>query len=173
MNIILTGLRGSGKSTIGRDLAEELWRDFIDLDDRVLALFNETTIVDVFRNKGEQAWREAEVKALAEVMKKDNCIIALGGGTAMIPEAAEILQKYREKRGDKIIYLKASAKVLRDRLNNETGDRPSLTGTGVADEVEQVLKKRDTVYENLADAVLLVDDLTVTEAGRFIVRLVM
>lgn len=173
MNIILIGLRGSGKTTIGKDLADQLWRDFVDLDDLTLAQFDEKSVSEVFESQGEEAWREAELKGLREVIERDEVVIALGGGTAMIPEAQTLLNDQRSERGDKIVYLRATSATLEQRLADNVGDRPSLTGVGTVAEIEQILDERSAVYEKLADQVVDVDHIPPHDACTFIVRLAM
>ncbi|MCK4872193.1 MAG: shikimate kinase [Phycisphaerales bacterium] len=173
MNIALIGLRGSGKTTIGRELAEQLWCDFVDLDDLALARFAESTVSDVWSAHGEAAWREAEVEALGDVLGRSDDVIALGGGAPMIPQAREMLTTSQMADEIKIVYLKAGEATLRSRLEAEPGDRPSLTDAGTIDEIAAILRKRDPVYQDLADQVLDVDVLSPVEAAQFIVRLVM
>ena len=63
MNIVLLGYRGSGKTSIGKKLASELWKDFVDLDDATRARFNNQTIADIWAEHGEAAFRAAEADA--------------------------------------------------------------------------------------------------------------
>ncbi len=158
MHIILIGLRGSGKSTVGDKLADEMWRDFVDLDVMTLGRFAEKTITEVFEKHGETAWRRAEVQALRETLQREDLIISLGGGTAMIPEAQDLLRE-RQQHGDRIVYLRASAETLEQRLAAELGDRPSLTGFGAIEEIRAIRAERDPVYEQLADQVIDVDEI--------------
>ncbi|MFK7788870.1 MAG: shikimate kinase, partial [Phycisphaeraceae bacterium] len=81
MNIVLLGYRGSGKTSIGRQLAVELWKDFVDLDDATRARFNNQTIADIWTDHGEAAFRKAEADAAVELLSNENQVIALGGGT--------------------------------------------------------------------------------------------
>ena len=81
MHVLLMGLRGSGKTTVGGLLARQLDGEFVDLDDRVLATFAETTVTDVFSAHGEQAWRAAEARVLHELLSRTagrDSVIALG-----------------------------------------------------------------------------------------------
>ncbi len=171
MHIILIGLRGSGKSTIGRKLADELWRDFVDLDLLVLEKFAEPTITEIFEKHGEAAWREAEVEALAEVLQREELVLSLGGGAAMIPAARELLRA-RQNQGDRIVYLRATAETLQARLERDPGDRPSLTGLGTVAEVAAILAERDPVYRELADQTIEVDAIDVAAILSYIFRLV-
>ena len=97
------GLRGSGKTTIGRRLADALGMPFIDLDEQVLATFTEDSVGRVWAAHGEQAWRRAESSALTTVVEDDDRVIALGGGTPMIEQAVVrsfLLRLHRESNAD-------------------------------------------------------------------------
>jgi shikimate kinase len=151
VNILLIGLRGSGKSAVGRLLAEQLNRPFVDLDDRVLATFNEPTVAAVWSVHGEQAWRAAEARLLGELLDQSVGVIALGGGTPMIDAARCVLEAARASGTATIIYLRCDAAELQRRLTAVTGDRPSLTGADPVQETPDVLQSREPVYRRLAD----------------------
>ncbi len=157
-SIILMGLRGSGKSTIGRLLAQRMGCDFVDLDDRTLAKFTERaqaeTIAQVFERYGEPRFREAEREALHETLGDHfplGVVLALGGGTPTAPGAAELLRG----SGGVLVYLRLHPKVLATRLASEIDHRrPALTELGdpIA-EIQQVFDRRDGLYASLADLV--------------------
>lgn len=150
--VILMGLRGSGKSTLGRAVAARLETGFIDLDDRVLAGFEEPEVAEVWRNHGEAAWRAAELDALVEVLGHDGAgVIALGGGTPMIERARELLEAAQAAGSARLIYLRLDPEQLVERLADNVGDRPSLTGADTAEESRGVHAERDPVYSALAD----------------------
>ena len=160
--VLLMGLRGSGKSTLGRRLAEALGRVFVDLDDETVARLGGETVMEVWERVGEMGFREAEAAALAEVLARevmDGQVIALGGGTPMAP-GAERLIKMATDKGVSVIYLRASPDFLRARLEaSDIDDRPSLTGASTLDEIEAVFDQRDALYRSLATVVLNTDDL--------------
>lgn len=151
MNVLLLGFRGSGKTTIGRALASRLRRAFLDLDDITLSRLGERSVTEAWRRHGEAAWRAVEEQALADALQFDDHIIALGGGTAAIPEAMRAIRAEQRAGRARTVYLKCSAETLTARLRADQGDRPSLTGQGTTDEVEVVLKEREPVYRQLAD----------------------
>lgn len=159
MNLILIGLRGSGKSTLGRKLARRLSRPFIDLDDLTPAEAGEASVSDVFAKQGEPAFRAAEARALAKVMQRDGLVIALGGGTPTAPAALELLTAARVDGRARLIYLRASAATLRLHLrDSHNAHRPSLTGKSILDEVEDLLAARDGPYRALAEVIVETDD---------------
>lgn len=157
-NVLLVGARGCGKSTVGRALAEACGRGFVDLDDRVLAHFAEPSVTAVWRVRGEAAWREAETKALEDALRATALVVALGGGTPMIDAARALIDRARREGSAAVAYLRCTADVLAARVRAEPGDRPSLTGAGVADEMAAVLAEREPTYLAIADLVCDGDD---------------
>lgn len=158
--VFLIGLRGSGKSTIGRLIANRLKRPFVDLDDEVLAMFKEGSVTEVWETHGEAAWRRAETDATRAIMRSPSGqIVAMGGGAAMVPGIAGGLAEAAEHGLAIVIYLRAMPETLRRRLATDVGDRPSLTGQGVVDEIDAVFAARDPVYRSLAMTILDIDAL--------------
>lgn len=156
-NVILVGLRGSGKSTIGRAVAARLQRSFIDLDDLTPLELGCATIAETWSRQGEPAFRAAELAALNKVLTETNQVIALGGGTPMAPGAPDLLRDHRDRTGAVIIYLRAPAHALRARLQSaDNSHRPALTpgATDPLAEIDAVLARRDPLYRSLADEVL-------------------
>ncbi len=151
MNVLLVGLRASGKTTAGRGLAGLLRMPFVDLDERVLAGFGEPTAAAVWGSLGESAWRDAERLALEEVLAAAGQVIALGGGTPMIAAARSLVEREKRRGAAFVVYLRCSAEELSRRLAREPGDRPSLTGAPPDREVAEVLAARDPVLRALAD----------------------
>lgn len=152
--VVLMGLRGSGKTTAGRSLASRLrWR-FVDLDEEVAARSEESSIVDIFANRGEAYFRTLELEVLLDVLATgDAAVIALGGGTPTAPGAAEALRAAAEEDRTTLIYLRYPPRVLVSRLSKEGGtdDRPALLGEDVVGEVQAVYEARDPLYVELAN----------------------
>lgn len=170
MNIVLLGYRGSGKTSIGKQLANELWKDFVDLDDVARKRFNNQTIAEIWEQYGEAGFRQAEAEAAADLLAKDDLVIALGGGTLTTDAGkAAVASADTATR----IYLSCSADVLAERIANDTttaSERPSLTGTAdPATEVEEVLAQRDPVYREVADIVFDVTFCSIDEAVRHLI----
>lgn len=158
-DIVLMGLRGSGKSTIGRRLAEQLARPFIDLDERVLRHLNFPTVADAWSALGEPAFRQAEHTVLAKLLAKhdpaQSRIIALGGGTPAILEAKQLLNDSRQRGTIRSIYLHATPAELIMRLPPTDANRPRLTtAASPLDEVQTVYNTRDLIYRALADHII-------------------
>lgn len=160
MHVLLIGARASGKTTIGGRLAKELERPFVDLDNRTMARFEQSTVSAVWGVYGEPAWRTAEAAALRDVLAEtEPQIVALGGGTPMIPDVQQQLAEVRAGGDLFVVFLRATPEELTRRLREAPGDRPSLTGIDIADEVAAVLQQRSGTYESLADLICDTDDL--------------
>lgn len=165
MNIILLGYRGSGKSSIGRKLASELWKDFVDTDTRVRKHFGDSTIAQIWQQHGQAAFRQAEASVLIDLLKQDNQVIATGGGILTHDAGRQaVINADNATR----IYLSCDADVLAQRIAADTttaSERPALTANSdPAAEVAQVLAVRDPVYREVADITFDVTHCTIDEA---------
>jgi shikimate kinase len=171
MSIVLLGYRGSGKTTIGRRLADRLWQPFVDTDEMIVTSAN-MSIRDIFQQHGEDHFRDLETAALKEALAKPETVIALGGG-AVVPEENRSLIT---ASGHKRIYLRCDPQVLLERIQSDTASpqtRPSLTvlGGGI-DEIKTLLAVREPLYQQLMTAELDVTNLSVDDAVHWITRLV-
>jgi shikimate kinase len=176
VNLVLMGLRGAGKTTIGRVLAAQLGRPFIDLDDltpRALEPGTRSSVREVWSRYGEAAFRIAEAQALRKILAIDGQVIALGGGTPLAAGATEILVEARSSAASYLVYLHASPSVLRDRLaQTDHASRPSLTGAGLLVEIPTIYAQRDPIYRSLANEIIEVkgvapESIALTIAAHF------
>lgn len=164
-HVILIGLRGCGKSTVGALLAQRLTKPLIDLDERTAARLGTPTAGDALRTHGEPAFRAAEAAALKDALAHDRAVLALGGGTPTAPTAADTLRAARASDVARIIYLHAPPDTLRARLSaTDTRTRPALTSAGVLNEVAALYAARDPLYRSLADLVIGIDAITPVQA---------
>lgn len=155
MTIALEGFMGSGKSTVGRTLAEMLGIRLIDLDETI-AEGEKRTIPEIFSTEGERGFRCLELKYLQKLLKGgDNLVLSLGGGTPTIPAAAALL---REKT--LCIYLRATAETLLDNLAGTEKGRPLLEGAPLRERISDLLAERSSAYEKTAHIVIDTDGLS-------------
>ena len=166
-SLILMGLRGSGKSTLGRLVAQHAGLTFVDLDDVTTSLLGPGTLPEVWATHGEPAFREAEVRALRERVLAAGLprqVVALGGGTPTAPGAAELLRDAAWRGAIELVYLRGSPEELRSRLaQTDTSSRPTLTGGGTLDEIGRIFAARDGGYRALASRVIEIDGRSVDE----------
>lgn len=165
---ILIGLRGVGKTTVGRLLAERLDRPFHDLDDLALASLRATSVRDVFATRGEPAWRSAEREAFdAAITDADRpLVLALGGGAPMIDALATRLRDLALRGAADVVLLECPAEIAAERLGRDPGDRPSITGRGIVEELATLLAERIERYRAVATLRVDVADADPAEAVR-------
>jgi shikimate kinase len=170
MNIILFGYRGSGKTTVGKLLAEELWKTLADTDEEIRRRFAGATIAEIWAKQGVAAFRQAEVEVTRELCARKDLVIALGGGTLMQPEARLAVQQAPEAVR---IYLHCTAEELARRLAQDSATvhaRPNLTALGGGiEEIKTVLAQREPVYRSVADKVFDVTHVQPKQAVRFLI----
>ena len=150
MNIILCGMMGCGKSTVGVCLAERLGRAFCDTD--ALIVDRHGRIADIFEKQGEAYFRQLETETVKELVQKDDLVIATGGGLVLKQENVDLL-----KRSGKIVFLRARVETLVQRLQADT-QRPLLqNAVSLRGRLEKLLDERAPIYERAADFTLDVD----------------
>jgi len=152
--LILIGAPGSGKSTVGKALANHLGLPFVDTD----ALIEEKTgkkITDIFVVDGEDVFRALEFESLKEVLNMQTAVISLGGGAPIAPAAQEVI-----RNSDSIvIFLDVSLATAAPRVGFNR-DRPLLLGNPRA-QWQALSDQRRPIYEDLATHAIKVDDMTV------------
>ncbi len=153
--LVLIGYRGTGKSTVGRLLAERSGRRFLDAD-REIEARSGRSIASIFAERGEAAFRDREERTLAElVAEAPGAILATGGGTVLREANRRRLRDFGF-----VAWLTAEPAELARRLaadRSGLADRPALTGAGTLDEIARVLADRTPLYRGLADAVIPTD----------------
>ena len=122
MKIFLIGFMGSGKTTIGRHLAELLGFDFVDTD-RFIEMQYNTTIEQIFTQLGETVFRKMEHDILREIQQCDFSVISTGGGLPCHSNNMDFMLA-----GGKVVYLKTSPHDLADRLLHSHTERPLIKG---------------------------------------------
>ncbi len=152
-NIVLIGMRGSGKTTVAKLLAKKLHKDYLELDD-ILVAKTGMTIPEIVEKHGWDYFRDKESEIAQEVSSYRDKIISTGGGTVTRPQNIKAL-----KKNGIIILLRASVKTLSDRIGDDP-NRPSLTNKETKrEEMEELLKQRKKLYEEAADEIIDTDKL--------------
>lgn len=166
MKIFLAGYMGSGKSLIGKKLAETLQYDFIDLDDHIEILKSQT-IHEIFEQKGELFFRRLESRVLTDVLQEPaNLVVSLGGGTPCYGNNLDLIKKSSET---KTVYLKASVENLTSRLFAEKLHRPVISHLKTREALEEFIRKHlfeRAFYYNQADLIINVDQKNPEEIVR-------
>ena len=157
MIVTLTGFMGSGKTTVGKVLADFLGCPFMDLDDLVVKKAGKS-IPEIFAQDGEAAFRQVEARILRQTVVKygeTTAVLALGGGAVTTPASASLLHEKTV-----CIYLRATLDTLLGRLAGETSGRP-LADASLADR----LASREPIYEETAHVIIDTDGLTPDEVA--------
>jgi len=167
MNIVLIGYRCSGKTAVGKLLADELGKDFIDTDE----LIEENTgcsIEAVVSSKGWNHFRQIEKKMIETVSRKNNQVIATGGGVVMAADNVKSL-----KRNAWIVWLNGKPEILSQRMAKDQRFgkvRPPLTDIDPLNEITQVLDVRLPYYEKASDFKVDTSTLSIKETADLIIR---
>jgi len=122
-------------------------RRFVDTDDLIES--EEGQISDIVKSHGWDYFRAVEKRIIEEISKEDNLVIALGGGAVLDPDNIVNLE-----RNGLIIYLKADQKTLLKRMDDDPGTntrRPTLTGKGTLEELEETISVREPFYERVSE----------------------
>ncbi|WP_299399634.1 shikimate kinase [uncultured Gelidibacter sp.] len=160
MNIILIGYMGSGKSTIGKKLSEQLNFDFVDLDDYIQEKEG-LTIPEIFKTKGEIYFRKKENTYLKEVLELNNVVVSLGGGTPCYGSNMEAILNAKDAHS---IYLKLSIPNLVQRLSSEKSQRPLIAHLETDEDLTEFIGKHlfeRSFYYRQSNQTLLTDGKSV------------
>ncbi len=156
-NIILVGYRCTGKTTVGRLLAQRLGWPFADVDDLIEVVAGRS-IKDIFATEGEASFRDREAAALVELCARSKCVVATGGGAVMRESNCAAL-----KANGFVVWLTASPETVWERLQTDPttqARRPNLTSTGGEGEVRALIAAREMVYHAVADFAVASDTLS-------------
>lgn len=168
MNIVLTGYRCCGKSSVGRYIAQKTGRKFIDTDDLIEKKAG-IKIEEIIANYGWEYFRKLEKDAVREISNEDNIIIATGGGVVTNDENVFNLRK-----NGFVVWLDGDADIIRDRMSmdeeKKSNVRPSLTGENPADEIAAVMAAREPLYEQASDMKIDTSRLSIAEAAEQIIE---
>ena len=146
-NLILVGLMGSGKTTLGRALAKHLGKVFVDSDEEIQQRTG-VTIPHIFDIEGETGFRQRETAAIRDLVERDNMVLATGGGAVLAEQSRELLQQ-----NGIVIYLKASVHDLWQRTRHDR-NRPLLQTADPHAKLTELFQQRDPLYLQVADIVM-------------------
>jgi shikimate kinase len=140
-NIVLIGYRGTGKSTIGRILADRLGLPMVSTDEEIVRLAG-ATIPEIVERHGWDHFRDLESSVIERVTARGVQVLDCGGGAVL-----RVANRERLRENGVVVWLRASVKEIADRIRTDD-QRPSLTGArSFVDEIEQVLKEREPIYQ--------------------------
>lgn len=144
-------MMGSGKTTLGKRLAQECGLVFIDLD-REIERRNGVSVATIFEIEGEVGFRARESQVLKEVVLRSDCVIATGGGIVLHPVNRAVLMA-----AGNVVYLHATPQLLYARTRSDKS-RPLLQVADPFARITELTVRRDPLYREVADVVI--------EAGR-------
>ena len=167
MNLILIGYRCTGKTTIGRILAEKLGWPLVDTDTLVQERAGKS-IEQIVAAGGWDAFRDAEAAVIKDVAAKTNQVISAGGGAVLREENRQAL----ESLDNRVVLLRAEAETVWSRMQGDAksaAQRPDLTSKGGLEEVRHLIEERREVYQKAADFAISTDRYEPNEvAGRIL-----
>ena len=143
LRLALVGLPGSGKSTVGRQLARRLQHPFND-SDHVIEQRIGCSIRDYFEREGESAFRDVEEAVIGELTQAQSCVLATGGGAVLRPA-----NRQRLRGAGHVIYLRSSPEELFRRLRHDT-NRPLLQVPDPMARLRSLYVERDPLYRETA-----------------------
>jgi len=171
---VVIGMPSCGKTTVGRLVAGRLGKPFVDLDACIVQRFMEveaacaTSVRDVYRSLGQEAFRRLETETLAEVAEsRPGAVLATGGGVPMRAENARLLRSY-----GLVVYLAVLKETWLRRAREGKGLPSFLSRPGASDDdLDRFFQKRCAVYSRTAHATVTTDHLTPEQAAEAVISL--
>jgi len=140
-SIVLVGMPGSGKSSVGRRLAQRLGFEFIDSDTKIEEAAGGMSVTDIFAKHGEPEFRSLEARVIARLLESGPAVIATGGGAFVNPDTRALIGQHGIS-----IWLKAEIDILLRRVKRKN-DRPLLQGDDPEGVLKRLLSERESAYE--------------------------
>jgi shikimate kinase len=169
MNIYLIGYRGTGKSTVGKLLAENLGMNFADTDFEIVNR-SKKTISEIVETSGWSEFRRIEKSVIHEVSSLKSCVVATGGGAVLDDDNVKCM-----KKTGIVVWLRAAPRTLRKRIMDDNGtdeSRPALTAEGTLEELDELLESRTPFYEKTMDYLIDTDDRGISDVCREIINII-
>jgi shikimate kinase len=148
VSLILIVYRATGKTTLARLLAERLGWDWIDADVEIERRAGKS-IKEIFAEDGEPAFRDLEVEVTADLCRREQLVLAAGGGAPMREENRRAM-----RAAGKVVWLSASPETIAARMSGDAttaARRPDLTDRGGLAEIIELLELREPIYQEVAD----------------------
>ena len=152
-NVYLIGMMGSGKSTVGKVLAERTKLKFIDVDKEIENVMD-MTIAQIFNEYGEKHFRLLETTFFKERIKNNHIIYSTGGGIILDKENQTIF-----KKSGKTFFLDCSPKTILERLKSDNNKRPLLNNNSKST-ISKLYKDRQSLYKSCSDYIINADKAT-------------
>jgi len=146
-SIIFIGIMGSGKTTIGKKIAQIMDYDFIDTDQEIERITG-MKVSEIFKKEGELRFRSEETLALKRIGKEAPAVIATGGGIVLKKENRDII-----KNMGIVVYLDADIDVITERVSRNK-NRPLLREGNIREKVQKLSEERKNLYLEIADIVI-------------------
>ena len=163
-NIILVGLMGAGKTTIGRLLAKRMGKRFVDSDHEIEARTG-VTIPVIFEIEGEAGFRKREAMVIDDLARESGLVMATGGGAVLSAENRRALQA-----GGFVVYLCAPPELLYARTRNDR-NRPLLQVKDPLGRLRELFVQRDPLYREVADMVIDASSHSANAAVQLLLRM--
>lgn len=162
-NIVLVGVPGAGKSTVGKLLAEQLGRKFFDSDIEIESRLGKS-VSDIFTQDGELAFRETEAQVISELLTKDDLVVSLGGGSLL----NEVTRELVKSNNAVWLAVNLAGAVSRVGLNR---NRPLLLGN-VRGQLADLMQAREPLYAEVATHKVDTSAMSASEVVTAIIALV-
>ena len=165
MNIFIVGPMGSGKSTVGKIISDELFLDFFDTDDEI-EIRTGASIDWIFDLEGESGFRKRESEMLDEMVKRNSIVLSTGGGIVLESSNRELLSS----RGT-VFYLSTPISVQVQRTAKDK-DRPLLKNGDPEKILSKLHDEREEFYKSVSDHIIETEDKSSQEVASEIIKLV-
>ncbi len=155
-NLILIGFMGTGKSTIARQLSKQLDMPFFEMDEMIVQKEG-MEISDIFKEKGEDYFRNVETTLLKNLLQKERGILSCGGGIVLRDENIQAMKNHGT-----VILLTATPETIFKRVKHNQS-RPVLNGKKNINDITKLMKERESRYQMAADITISTDDKSLSQ----------
>jgi len=164
-NISLIGFMGSGKTTTGKMMADRLGYLFFDMD-KLIEISEQRKINDIFKESGEEYFRNVESKILEKVVSNKDCVFACGGGVVLREENMKIISK-----NSYVVYLMISPPEAIKRLSGST-NRPLLPDKNRDERIHELINTRSKLYSRYADIIINNEEISPEDTVNKIIAMI-